>query len=61
MKVLIFNILEEQDPTAGIIGGYINRIQVEIEEPEENIYALEQNIEKSIKNFYDTYIVERVF
>jgi hypothetical protein len=57
MKTLIFNIYEE-DITAGIIGGYINRIMIEIEEPEEQDF--EKSVEKMLKMYYSDYIVEQV-
>jgi hypothetical protein len=58
MKTLIFNIYEEEDITAGIIGGYINRIMIEIEEPEEQDF--EKSVEKMLKMYYSDYIVEQV-
>jgi hypothetical protein len=58
MKTLIFNIYEEEDITAGIIGGYINRIMIKIEEPEEQDF--EKSVEKMLKMYYSDYIVEQV-
>jgi hypothetical protein len=58
MKTLIYNIYEEQDITAGIVGGYINRIMIKIEEPEEQDF--EKSVEKMLKMYYSDYIVEQV-
>ena len=57
MKTLLFNIYEEEDLIAGIIGGYINRISVEIEEDDDFV---EKSIENALKMYYNNYIVERV-